>query len=151
MMDADLSNAKGQIQMSSLFYKFLPAIHAIKVMEEKSLKVSTIPELNDIYDLKPTIIRADDEAANLSKDESRDLLDHISRSYGLICFSEAAVSPVLWGHYAACGTGLALGFDSDLFGFHKDCVRIHVSYDRLRPTLAVSSESLGLNPILDST
>jgi hypothetical protein len=53
--------------MSSLSYKFLPAMHALKVMEEKSLKVSTISELNDIYDSKPTIIRTDDEPASGSE------------------------------------------------------------------------------------
>ncbi len=36
--------------MDEIVYKFLPTNYALKVLEQKKLKLSTLLDLNDIYD-----------------------------------------------------------------------------------------------------
>lgn len=126
-IDCGLPKVKRTNSMSDIVYKFLPAAHALTVMEEKKLKVSMIPELNDLYDCAPIV--------GPNEDETRRTIEHIHRSYGLICFSRTAASPVLWGHYASSATGIALGFDPARFGFRPGWLRFEVSYDRERPII----------------
>lgn len=74
----------------------------------KRIKISRFSELNDPFELL---------GANFGNKQIRKIIrenkDDFDRQYGLICFSEDWVDPVLWSHYAAKHRGIALGFDVD--------------------------------------
>nr|WP_246297259.1 DUF2971 domain-containing protein [Tardiphaga robiniae] len=57
---------------------------------------------------------------------------------GLICFSEDWTDPVLWSHYAAKHTGIALGFDIDESLISK----VDYSEKRLKQKLPKGSKAL---------
>jgi hypothetical protein len=121
--------------MGEILYKLLPAEFALKVLEEKRLKVSMIGELNDVYDCAPiSPKRKSHPGWRREQNEINDLVASLAQVFGLICFSKDISSPLLWGHYAASGTGLALGFDPAFFS-PRD-VPIEVSYLPDRPTIA---------------
>ena len=121
--------------MSEILYKFLPAESALSVLEEKRLKVSVIHELNDVYDCAPIPVPiARKKGGPLKSEWGKNLVDLSRDTCGLVSFSKDVRSPLLWGHYAASGTGLALGFDSDFFDW-KGAIPLTVDYDRARPSV----------------
>jgi len=122
--------------MSSVFYKFLTLEFALKVLEEKRLKVSLITELNDIYDCAP-VFRNSLRSPQCGPEVSEYFLSRYAQMHGLLCFSQAIHSPLLWGHYAASSTGLALGFSAEHFD-EEDVLMstgITVKYEHDRPVL----------------
>jgi hypothetical protein len=87
-------------------YKFYPLDSAIRNLEQKRLKVSLLDELNDPFEflnfqLPDRKIR--DAWLNTRAESFADK--------GIICFSENWRNPLMWSHYAANHSGLALGFD----------------------------------------
>ena len=92
--------------MSKRVYKFISAEHGISDLKERRLKLSTIDNLNDPFDLyaidttNPQIAYA----VTMSVAEFK-------RDTGLLCFSRNWDNLLLWSHYAASHTGLCLGFD----------------------------------------
>ena len=129
--------------MGSIFYKFLTPDFAIKVLEEKRLKVSLMTELNDIYDCAPVFNSPMGAPGGNGSKDSNYFLDRHAQMYGLLCFSQATQSPLLWGHYAASSTGLALGFASEHFD-REDALMstgIKVKYEHKRPLLNPPSEN----------
>lgn len=129
--------------MSSILYKFLTPEFAIKVLEEKRLKVSLMTELNDIYDCAPVFRSSLVAPGRYGPEVSDYFLDQHARMYGLLCFSQAIQSPLLWGHYASSSTGLALGFASEHFDKEDVLVStgINVKYEHDRPSLNPPSEN----------
>jgi len=122
--------------VSNLIYKFLPPEIAFKVLEEKKLKVSLIPELNDVYDYAPILRQIQGEDADLPRSQLEFVFRQNILSYGLICFSKNYRSPLQWGHYAAGATGLALGFDPGRKISHTDWKEpIEVKYEKNRPII----------------
>src|SRR5271166_6382176 len=118
--------------MSDIIYKFLTAENALKVLEQSRLKVGLLRELNDVYDCAPVYGPMGKEPGFLPQWWSEYVVNLNFRTYGLLCFSKTLTSPLLWGHYAACSSGIALGFDPAHFTWED---RIEVSYDRSRPIL----------------
>ena len=92
--------------MSKRVYKFVSAQYGISDLKERRLKLSTIGELNDPFDLyaidttDPRIARA-----------IMMLGAELKGSTGLLCFSRNWDNLLLWSHYAVSHTGLCLGFD----------------------------------------
>jgi len=84
-------------------YHFLSATHALDDIERQRLKISEIDQLNDPFELwcvsQPT--RGLRDALRAYKKE-------MNEKFGLICFSEDWVSPLLWSHYAAKHRGVCL-------------------------------------------
>ena len=120
-----------------MLYKFLSDDVALKVLNERQLKVSLIPELNDVYDCVPVIKTVGDNWDQESKKRARMILTQkIETCYGLLCFSRNYQSPIQWGHYAAGGTGIALGFDT---GQPRWGNPIEVLYKEERPVLQFSN------------
>jgi hypothetical protein len=130
--------------MSEIIYKFLPAEYALEALEEKRIKLSMLNELNDIYDCAPVAGPADEDARYLPKWWSEFVSDRNPTMYGLLCFSRNYVSPLLWGHYSARATGLALGFDPARL---KWGIRLEIKYDRARPVLQVPADKPITNEI----
>lgn len=87
-------------------YKFLSAHFGLKSLKEKRLKISTLDDLNDPFELIPY---------NLSNPKQRWALratrDHLTQDSGMLCFSATWRDPVLWAHYAEKHQGLCLGFE----------------------------------------
>jgi hypothetical protein len=92
--------------MGKRVYKFTSAKYGVSSLESRRLKLSTIDELNDPFDLasldttEPHIERALDE-----------LVIHFRQNYGLLCFSRNWDNLLLWSHYGSSHTGVCLGFD----------------------------------------
>ena len=92
--------------MSKRVYKFTSAQYGLCNLENRRLKLSTIDDLNDPFDL-------------CSIDTTDPLIDsaltvHIEGfrgKTGLLCFSRNWDNLLLWSHYGASHTGLCLGFD----------------------------------------
>jgi hypothetical protein len=87
-------------------YKFLCARFGLKSLAEKRLKISTLEDLNDPFELIPY---------DLSDQESRWALRatraQMAKSAGMLCFSANWRNPVLWAHYSDKHQGLCIGFD----------------------------------------
>jgi Protein of unknown function (DUF2971) len=120
--------------MGELVYKFLPADYALQCIEEKRVKVSMPDALNDIFDSRPAYATDDQDPSYLPWVWVDRVINQFRQEYGLLCLSKGFVSPLLWGHYAAAATGIALGFDSDLLG-HK--IQFDVEYAMARPVLRI--------------
>lgn len=105
-------------------YYFTHAKYAIENIKLKRIKVSRICELNDPFELL---------AADLLDPRHREAFvkfkKEVNDKAGIICFSGAWSSPLLWGHYAAKHTGIALGFDV------SDELLIDVRYTSSRPKI----------------
>ncbi|WP_162934965.1 DUF2971 domain-containing protein [Pseudomonas cavernae] len=87
-------------------YHFCNEEFGLQNIEKSRLKVATILDLNDPFEL----------LAYSSPD--RDIRGHIkkfkesaAKQFGFICFSKSFRSPVQWGHYANKHRGVCLGFD----------------------------------------
>jgi hypothetical protein len=87
-------------------YKFLTAHFGLKSLYEKRLKISTIQDLNDPFELIPYNL----SDQTLRKDIRRSR-DELGKSNGVMCFSADWHDPVIWAHYSDKHRGICLGFD----------------------------------------
>jgi hypothetical protein len=121
--------------MAEVLYKFIPAFFATKVLEEYRLKVSTLGQLNDIYDCVPVVKQSGLDKHSLPNVDPAKVNEHLQSAFGLLCFSRKYTSTLLWGHYADRATGMALGFDPMRLEDVNSYWRIEVDYRRDRPEL----------------
>jgi hypothetical protein len=87
-------------------YNFLTAHFALKCLYEKRLKISTIQDLNDPFELIP--YNLSDPGLRKAMNQSR---DRLASSRGLLCFSADWHDPVIWAHYGDKHRGMCLGFE----------------------------------------
>jgi Protein of unknown function (DUF2971) len=120
--------------MDGLIYKFLPHEYALQAIEEKRLKLTTLDRVNDAFDSLPRIGPADGDTRYLRAGESEYFIREQRKKSGLVCFSKSYSSPLLWGHYADRGTGIALGFHPDRLGYGD---AFAVNYEKDRPLLRI--------------
>jgi len=92
--------------MSKRVYKFTKAQHGISNLRGKVLKLSTIDELNDPFDLRPidTTDPRIEQAVNA-------LGVHFRQTSAILCFSRNWDNLLLWSHYGDSHAGICLGFD----------------------------------------
>lgn len=90
-----------------IYYHFLPSQYAIDDLTQKRIKVSLINKLNDPFELLPNLRYNELKKRKLYHDIHR----KVSKKYGILCFTKAWDEPLVWGHYAARHTGLAIGFE----------------------------------------
>jgi hypothetical protein len=124
--------------MGEIVYKFLPHEHAIQAIEKKRLKVTTLDRVNDVFDSMPRIGPSDGDPQYLQARFSEDFIQHHRKKSGILCFSKNCGNPLLWGHYAAYGTGVALGFDSDRL---RHRIKFDVDYSKDRPLLRIPASA----------
>lgn len=102
-------------------YHFVNAEHGLEDLQQRRLKIATLNELNDPFELF---------GVNLSSESLRRafkaMKNQLSVNRGLLCFSRAWHNPVQWSHYADRHRGLCLGFDV------PDEILGTVSYSRKR-------------------
>jgi hypothetical protein len=72
----------------------------------KRVKVSRFGQLNDPFELLAADLLDPSDQAALAN-----FKDTLDKSTGMICFSSAWSTPLLWGHYADKHSGIVLGFD----------------------------------------
>jgi len=76
------------------------------ILPEKRLKLSLFDQLNDPFELQPH---------SLAEKQLRRINTALRQEYfgkkGILCFTSAWHSPVMWAHYAEKHTGICLGFD----------------------------------------
>ena len=71
------------------------------------IKVSKIKTVNDLFELQPYLrFRKRDKRRQLGKIRTK-----VANTYGMVCFSSDWQEPIMWGHYADCNKGIALGFE----------------------------------------
>lgn len=86
---------------------YLTSEHWAKViLKERRVKLSTIDELNDPFELL---------GASIGENKARKVMKYaqmrLSETFGLICLSRTWQSPVMWAHYGDKHKGICLGFD----------------------------------------
>jgi hypothetical protein len=87
-------------------YKFLTTEFGMKSLREKRLKISTLDDLNDPFELLPYEMRDRSLRRNF-----RSWARKFARICGILCFSSDWEDPVMWAHYADKHKGLCLGFE----------------------------------------
>jgi len=92
--------------MSKRVYKFTSAPYGIGNLQNKRLKLSTIDELNDPFDLCP--LNTTDPAIEAAVEA---VIGNFRRTKAILCFSRNWDNLLLWSHYGASHTGICLGFD----------------------------------------
>lgn len=92
--------------MSKRVYKFTFAQYGISNLQNRRLKLSTVDDLNDPFDLCPLDTRdpAIEGAVNA-------IIVNFRRTVAILCFSRNWDNLLLWSHYGASHTGICLGFD----------------------------------------
>jgi hypothetical protein len=106
-----------------LAYKFLNACHGLKSLRERRLKISTLSELNDPFELMP--YEATDRNLRTTLRTTR---DELGKSYGIVSLSAGWHDPVIWAHYGDKHKGLCLGFKIP----DKKCERVEYVTNRRR-------------------
>lgn len=87
-------------------YHFLNEQFGVDDLVKRRLKVATLNDLNDPFEL--FAVSLTDSAVRRA---FRKMKEKLSRTRGLLCFSRHWHNPVQWSHYADRHRGLCLGFD----------------------------------------
>jgi len=107
-----------------ILYRFLNAEYGLRAISERRLRISRINELNDEFEFIGLALKR-----KADRIELRRVREHVNDHTGLICMSKRWSHPLMWSHYGASYTGIALEF----FTFPT---RVHeVEYVAKRPTL----------------
>ena len=99
-----MSHQKNNPKMTRL-YHFNTRDHAISNILKQRLKIARWDDLNDPFELRNVM---PSEVSEESFDKWR---NYSANTLGLLCFSKRYSNPIMWGHYAANASGVALGFD----------------------------------------
>ncbi len=118
-------------------YKFTGANYAIECIESGYLKVTTLEELNDPFELCPAYDDQTGTSRHLIELHKRTWRQEMGKNYGIISFSEFSSDPVLWSHYADLHTGVALEFDPSQMP--SELVPVTYSKDRVAVDLNLDS------------
>ena len=87
-------------------YKFLDAYFGLKSLSEKRLKISTLQDLNDPFELMPFDLG--NHSQRWAVHETR---RELNKQASMLCFSAGWSDPVIWAHYSDKHRGLCLGFE----------------------------------------
>lgn len=115
-------------------FHFVSAEHGLDDIRRRRVKIATLTELNDPFELFGVSLQ--DEAL---RHDLRSVKEQLATTVGLLCFSRDWDNPVLWSHYAARHSGLCLGFDVPDGHLHE------ISYSRRR--VVVETEQLKTHAI----
>lgn len=93
-------------------YKFLDAQFGMKSLAEKRLKISTVEDLNDPFELLP--FGMEDKTNRMALNNARTIW---AATHGMLCFSSEWRDPVIWAYYSDKHRGVCLGFEiPDVYG-----------------------------------
>lgn len=89
-----------------LVYYFTSATHALSNVRHRRLKISNLENLNDPFEwAAPALEHRQDRKA------LRAVRREMSKTSGMICFSEDWRNPVQWSHYADHHRGVCMGME----------------------------------------
>jgi hypothetical protein len=108
-------------------YHFVGPEYGLDDIRRRRLKIATIADLNDPFELLPS---STDQTVRARFNVWRDRFD---QRFGMICFSRKWTNPVQWSHYAAKHTGICLGFDIPA----KMLLKVSYTKKRLTPRVHV--------------
>ncbi|WP_370599594.1 DUF2971 domain-containing protein [Pseudomonas nitroreducens] len=106
----------------ALVYHFCNKEFGLENIEKRRLKVATINELNDPFEMQ--LFSSPIKAV---RGHLKDFKEGVAREFGLLCFSKSYMSPVQWAHYSDKHRGLCLGFEVDEERLHT----VEYKYDRV--------------------
>jgi len=107
-------------------YHFLPAKYGLLNIKYRRIKVATLNDLNDPFELLGYSVRDPSfRKAYLA------MRDELARNRGILCFSENWTNPVQWSHYADRHRGLCLGFEIP----ERFLKKINYRPSRLKPNI----------------
>lgn len=86
-------------------YHFVGPDYGLDDIRRRRLKIATIADLNDPFELLPS---STDQTVRARFNIWRRQFD---QRFGMLCFSRRWTNPVQWSHYAAKHTGICFGFD----------------------------------------
>ncbi|KAF0165238.1 MAG: hypothetical protein FD157_1590 [Rhodocyclaceae bacterium] len=87
-------------------YHFVPQSYGIENLKLRRLKVATIHDLNDPFELLCIDLSNPDLRHGMLEWKAE-----VARRFGMLCFSLSWRNPVQWSHYADKHRGLCLAFD----------------------------------------
>ena len=87
-------------------YHFVPRCYGMEDIVRRRLKIATLDQLNDPFELLAAAPRDPDQRAAFRRTK-----EQMGGRAGLLCFSRNWRNPVQWSHYADRHRGLCLGFD----------------------------------------
>lgn len=89
-------------------YHFCDSNYGIQNLKKKRLKIATIMDLNDPFELLCHDLGSKEVRARVVA-----LKKHVADRTGMVCFSRSYKNPVQWVHYGEKHKGICLGFDID--------------------------------------
>lgn len=87
-------------------YYFTSEKHAVSNLENRRIKIATINDLNDPFELMGLKLANKDYRKLFRQKRSE-----FAKAFGILCFCISWHSPVLWSHYGEKHAGICLGFD----------------------------------------
>jgi len=87
-------------------YHFVNSEFGLEDLRKRRLKIATLNELNDPFELFGVSL-----GDSTLRDAFSKMKNQLASNRGLLCFSRNWQNPVQWSHYAAKHTGICLGFD----------------------------------------
>ncbi len=118
-------------------YHFLSAVWALDDIRKRRLKISTIDQLNDPFELWCV-----EQRDKRLRQALRGFKGEMVERFGMICFSRHWHNPLLWSHYADKHRGICLGFEVD------DRELKPIFYADERPILRVPPTTESINELL---
>jgi hypothetical protein len=104
------------------------------------LKVTPPNQFNDPFELLPKIDFSIDEHRSLTNPD--DMVDSISKTQALACFSEVRDNLLMWSHYAHKHRGIVVEFDMNNSFFSSATNLMPVNYCSERASASVDSNGI---------
>jgi len=94
-----------------IVYQYFSAANAIRCIETRKLKISTINKLNDPFEVRPVLRGANQNSRQKQEHVLLKWREQKAKEVGLLCFSKTKTNPLIWSHYANRHRGIAIGFE----------------------------------------
>lgn len=94
-----------------IVYQYFSAATAIRCIETRRLRISTIHNLNDPFEVRPVLSGADQSSMRDQESFLLEWRERKAQEVGLLCFSKTKTNPLIWSHYADRHRGIAIGFE----------------------------------------
>lgn len=122
-----------------IVYQYFSAANAIRCIETRRLRISTIQNLNDPFEVRPVLKGADPKERSEQESFLLEWRERKAQEVGLLCFSATKTNPLIWSHYADRHRGIAIGFE---YTVDNGWLR-HVNYpeNNARPEVDFSDSS----------
>jgi len=137
-----------------VLYKYVSVDRAVQILKNKSIRFSQPDQLNDAFELLPTLNIEELKSVYLAESRGAKSLRGLDdftlgftqaflsgyESVGVLCLSEKFDVPLMWAHYAENYRGVVIGFDieegalakADFIESEEFCKLAKISYSESR-------------------